>query len=131
MKQEKLNERYKKLKQSDRMEYLAINSIYEKRDNTYTIIYFLSISIKIFIMMIIAVTLFSAINIAADIKGVEGMNLSDIGEGYFDQTLGEFLGAILIMFLFLFTDFGMLLIMVFNNKQRNKRLDEFLKERKV
>lgn len=131
MKLKELNQRYKKLKQSDRMEYLAIDSVYQNKGSSLSTILFLSISIKIFILLMILFSLFSAVNIVADIKGVERMQISDFGEGYFNQTLGEFLGAILIAFSLMFLDIGVLLLLGILSKQRNKTLDEFLTERKL
>ncbi len=115
-----LNERYKKLKQSDRMEYLAIDSVYQNRGNTFSMILFLSLSIKIFIWVMMMFTVFSTINMSAHI---------------FTQTVGAFITqlfiSILIVFSLMFLEIGTLFILGSNLRKRNKTLDEFLTDRKV
>ncbi len=118
-----LNERYKKLKQSDRMEYLAINSIYENRDNRFSIILFILMGIKMFIvsgLLFILITIISAMGIGAP-------PISQI----MSISLGEGLGILLFSLLCVGVELITIVASYFTFKTRDKLLDEFLLERKV
>ncbi len=113
-------ERYKKLKQSDRMEYLAIFSIYEGRENTYTKIVFILFGIKIFMVGLFDI-------IAVKIIKELGIPLSEI----INIGMGEFFLGLLFIGVLMFVEFVMLHLLIVNKKKGNKVLEEFLSERKV
>ncbi len=121
MKQKELHERYKKLKQSDRMEYLAIDSVYEKRSATHQLVISLLFGFKIFLLAIIDLILFT----------LEPIPVSNIFKMVVETSVGEFSFMILFIVVLIIMEIGTFLLELLNNKNRNKRLNEFLTERKV
>lgn len=117
MKELNLNQRYKKLKQSDRMEYMSMLSIFEKRGQTLKIIFWISISIKIALIYI-------SLTIISLTHGVIDYNLLDI-------TLKEFFNRLFFTLFIMSPELVALSFGFVNDLQTNKTLDEYLTEKKV
>lgn len=121
-----LKERYKKLKQSDRMEYLAINSTYENRQNTFILIIFLGLGMKLLVLTTMLGIMFMSWS------SVEGASLSNYANELLQIPIGAFfLGIVIALFITLFITFveiGVMHLLMGNNKECMERLNEFIDE---
>lgn len=115
-----LGERYKKLKHKDRMEYLAINSIYEKRDCLFTHIIFMSMSIKLFLLVIL-------LGFILTIKALTGG--TSVGTDLLDTSIRDVLIGFVFWVGIFFVEFSMAFLTIMNERERCKILNEFLLER--
>lgn len=122
-----LGERYKKLKQPDRMEYLAINSIYENKENTYQNVLFILYGITIFIMLFFAFILISI----AGALAVEDLSVNDFIQDSLETSVGDMIVMFLFAFVISMVEIIMIILLYRNDKERNKILEEFLLERKI
>ncbi len=131
IKNKELDKRYKELDQQDRMEYLAISSIYERRENTYEQTYDILWGIKYFVMLFFIFILFSAANAISESNGVEGVSLSGFIEEIKDTSFFEFSMVILLGIFTLLIEFLIMCKSFSNSGKRKKVLVEFLSERNV
>lgn len=126
MKNRILCDRYKKLKQSDRMEFLAINNIYENKSNTYDIILLLALSIKMIIAAFLMIFIFSLFNMSEEISTEKVVNVMiemPFGEGV-SLISTSFLASLSLMFV----EIVALFLSFHNMREWRKGLDEFLDE---
>ena len=131
IKNKELDKRYKELEQPDRMEYLAISSIYERRENTYEQTYDILWGIKYFVMLFFIFILFSAANAISESNGVEGVSLSGFIEEIKDTSFFEFSMVILLGIFTLLIEFLIMCRSFSNSGKRKKVLVDFLSERNV